>query len=72
VDTVDELAATLDTMRTTFLMVGAVTLLVGVIGILNIGLATLNERAVHSQSVQGRDSSEEPFRRFGQRAFPLR
>jgi putative ABC transport system permease protein len=45
VDTVDELAATLDTMRTTFLLVGAVTLLVGVIGILNIGLATLNERA---------------------------
>jgi putative ABC transport system permease protein len=45
VDTVDDLAATLDTMRTTFLTVGAVTLLVGVIGILNIGLATLNERA---------------------------
>ncbi|MCM8555976.1 ABC transporter permease [Streptomyces sp. STCH 565 A] len=45
VDTVDELAATLDTMRTTFLIVGGVTLLVGVIGILNIGLATLSERA---------------------------
>ncbi|MGW7406840.1 ABC transporter permease [Streptomyces sp. NPDC054833] len=45
VDTVDELAASLNTMRTTFLIVGAVTLLVGVIGILNIGLATLHERA---------------------------
>ncbi|WP_129862087.1 ABC transporter permease [Streptomyces albidoflavus] len=45
VDTVDELAATLDTMRTTFLIVGGVTLLVGVIGILNIGLATLSERS---------------------------
>ncbi|MGY5054071.1 ABC transporter permease [Streptomyces sp. 900105755] len=45
VDIVDELAASLSTMRTTFLIVGAVTLLVGVIGILNIGLATLHERA---------------------------
>ncbi|WP_435813038.1 ABC transporter permease [Streptomyces tendae] len=45
VDTVDDLAATLDTMRTTFLIVGGVTLLVGVIGILNIGLATLSERS---------------------------
>ncbi|MEU9649868.1 ABC transporter permease [Streptomyces sp. NPDC048110] len=45
IDTVDDLAATLDTMRTTFLIVGGVTLLVGVIGILNIGLATLSERS---------------------------
>lgn len=45
VDIVETLASTLDTMRATFLGVGAVTLFVGVIGILNIGLATIHERA---------------------------
>lgn len=45
VDTVDDLASTLSMLRGIFFGVGAITLTVGVIGVLNIGLASLRERA---------------------------
>ncbi|WP_338320394.1 ABC transporter permease [Streptomyces lonarensis] len=45
VDTVDDLASTLAMLRGIFFGVGAITLTVGVIGVLNIGLASLRERA---------------------------
>ncbi|MCZ4101160.1 ABC transporter permease [Streptomyces sp. H39-C1] len=45
VDTIETLTNTLHSTRTIFLIIGGVTLLVGVIGVLNIGLATLKERA---------------------------
>lgn len=44
VDVLSELQETLSTVQRGFLIVGAATLLVGVLGVLNIGLATLGNR----------------------------
>lgn len=44
VDVLAELQATLSTVQRGFLIVGAATLLVGMLGVLNIGLATLGNR----------------------------
>lgn len=45
IDTVDDFTTTLDTSRRIFLGIAVLSLLVGSLGILNIGLATLRERA---------------------------
>ncbi|NJQ14365.1 ABC transporter permease [Streptomyces bohaiensis] len=45
IDTVDDLTSTLSMLRGIFFGVGAITLTVGVIGVLDIGLASLRERA---------------------------